>query len=101
MLCPRWRCPVSKFTAQQIVQTISDGIGTSHLVTDEVVINERLKIADKYRELKYTERFFSKEELQEHFPHMLSNHPKGGMMLPGFEECSIEARAWWLTENVL
>jgi hypothetical protein len=90
-----------KFTAQQIVQIISDGIGTSHSVIDEVVINERLKITDKYRELKHTRRFFSKEEIAACNPASLKEHPNGGMLLPGFSECSIEARAWWLTENIL
>ena len=92
---------MAKFTPQQIVQIISDGVGTSHSVTDEVAINERLKILDKYRELKHTRRWFSKEEIAEVNPASLKLLPDGGMMLPGFSECSLKARAWWLTENVL
>ena len=86
-----------KFTAKQIIEVLA----TTFLSDDETVRAERLKISEKYSELKRTPRWHSTEELAEKYPWALKTTPKGGELLPGFEECAIESKVWWLNENVL
>lgn len=89
-----------KFTAQQIVQILKTPLGRDYFIDDEIVLAERKKISERYEELKETPRFFTAEEIGgRKFDHIKPG--EGGMLVPGYEECSIEARAWWLKENVL
>lgn len=87
-----------KFTAQQIVEILKTPLGKDYWIDDPVVLAERKKIHDKYEELKSTPRLFTAEELRNT---MHGKEGKDMMLIPGFTEASIEARAWWLQENIL
>lgn len=92
----------SPFTAQQVAQIVSTPLGRDAFITDELVLVERKKISEKYSELKSTKRWFSVTEFKRTGNlWALNQYPEGADLLPDYTEASIEARAWWLTENVL
>ena len=88
-----------RFTPQQIVQILQTPLGKDYFIDDKVVIAERKKIQKKYNKLKETPRWFGPEEIKG--TPAGKQCPDGANLIPGFTECSIEARAWWLKENVL
>ena len=91
----------ARFTAEQVVQIIETPLGRRPILDDDlglVVVQERKKVHEKYKELKTTPRWFPPEELK-HYPGH-ADKPGGAMLIPDFSECLIGARAWWLRENV-
>jgi len=86
---------VSKLTPQQIVETLSTPLGRNYFIQDETVLAERKRIRAKYEELQSIPIWCpGRGPKGEH-------DGPGAMLTPGFEYASIEARAWWLQENVL